>query len=131
MVHQLNIVLDGVRSSIQNILKPKSTKLPVNKNSSKSCSPQSNINSSGKKVRYNQHDNGIEESNIIFDISEDEDLDNTTSKIPSVHTNDSSYQHISVLKSATSTLSTPIKQMKKVSPKPINRRTRQGVCTQS
>ncbi|KAK2379839.1 ubiquitin-specific protease ESD4 [Trifolium repens] len=110
------------------------------KKSPKSCSPQSNINSfnkgscqsTRKKLSYNQHDHGIEVSNIILNISDEDEAENMTSKIPSVHPSDSSYctkkQHMSDFKcTKVSTLCTPPKQMKKVSQKPIGRRTRLGI----
>lgn len=147
MVYQLSTILDDVSSTIQKLYKSKSTNLHGNKYSPKSlvkkkyspksCSPQSNINScksTSKKLSYNQHDHGIEVSNIIFNISDEDDAVNTTSKIPNVHPSDNSYctqkQHMSHFKcTKASTLCTPPKQMKKVSPKSISRRTRQGVLT--
>ena len=143
MVHQLSTILDDLRSSIHKQYKPICTNLNVNKNHPKSCSPQSNINSShqgscassSKKPRYNKDDHGIEASNIIFNISDEDDYDNMTSKIPSVHPSDSFYytqkQHMSDLKCTTSTICTPVKQMKNVPPKHTSSRTRQGVLTHS
>jgi hypothetical protein len=69
-----------------------------------------------------------------LNISDEDEAENMTSKIPSVHPSDSSYctkkQHMSDFKcTKVSTLCTPPKQMKKVSQKPIGRRTRLGVLT--